>query len=205
MGRSLGDGGGGGAGDDLERGRLPAVCAKTGVPCDGLVKDTLAGRCRAGCRRCASCRRPYFVGRAYTARRLEVGSRSRRTASSGSGGWCGRVDRAGAGARRVLGRVLRRGDRRGARARARGSSPTSASSTSAIRCGSAAGRAAATDVVILTRIHPEFAPRCVRAVRAGRVGPCCRRLLIGGFVACPSLAEPAADAFRRVVERLGRG
>ena len=27
--------------DDLERGDLPAVCAKTGVPCDGLVRDTL--------------------------------------------------------------------------------------------------------------------------------------------------------------------
>src|SRR5438105_1694472 len=27
--------------DDLERGDLPAVCAKTGVPCDGLVRDSL--------------------------------------------------------------------------------------------------------------------------------------------------------------------
>ena len=27
--------------DDLERGDLPAVCAKTGKPCDGLVRDTL--------------------------------------------------------------------------------------------------------------------------------------------------------------------
>ena len=27
--------------DDLERGDLPMVCAKTGVPCDGLVKDRL--------------------------------------------------------------------------------------------------------------------------------------------------------------------
>src|SRR5436190_9986357 len=27
--------------DDLERGDLPAVCAKTGVECDGLVRDSL--------------------------------------------------------------------------------------------------------------------------------------------------------------------
>jgi hypothetical protein len=27
--------------DDLERGELPAVCAKTGVECDGLVRDSL--------------------------------------------------------------------------------------------------------------------------------------------------------------------
>ena len=27
--------------DDLERGDLPAVCAKTGVACDGLVRDSL--------------------------------------------------------------------------------------------------------------------------------------------------------------------
>jgi fatty acid desaturase len=27
--------------DDLERGDLPAVCAKTGVPCDDLVRDSL--------------------------------------------------------------------------------------------------------------------------------------------------------------------
>jgi hypothetical protein len=27
--------------DDLERGDLPAICAKTGVPCDGFVRDTL--------------------------------------------------------------------------------------------------------------------------------------------------------------------
>ena len=27
--------------DDLERGDLPAICAKTGEPCVGLVKDTL--------------------------------------------------------------------------------------------------------------------------------------------------------------------
>ena len=27
--------------DDLERGSIPAVCAKTGVACDGLVRDSL--------------------------------------------------------------------------------------------------------------------------------------------------------------------
>ena len=27
--------------DDLEQGDLPAICAKTGEPCVGLVKDTL--------------------------------------------------------------------------------------------------------------------------------------------------------------------
>jgi hypothetical protein len=58
--------------DDLERGDLPAVCAKTGEPCDGLVRDTLrvvpawvAALVYAGVF-------PFLILRLYTARRVEA-------------------------------------------------------------------------------------------------------------------------------------
>jgi hypothetical protein len=58
--------------DDLERGDLPAVCAKTGVPCDGLVRDTLrvvpawvAALVYAGVV-------PFLVLRLYLSRRVEA-------------------------------------------------------------------------------------------------------------------------------------
>ena len=58
--------------DDLERGDLPAVCAKTGVPCDGLVKDNLrvvpawvAALVYAGVV-------PFLVLRLYFSRRVEA-------------------------------------------------------------------------------------------------------------------------------------
>jgi len=57
---------------DLERGDLPAVCAKTGVACDGLVKDTLRVVPRWVSALAVLLIVPYLVGRLYTARKLEV-------------------------------------------------------------------------------------------------------------------------------------
>jgi hypothetical protein len=58
--------------DDLERGNLPAVCAKTGVPCDGLVRDSLrvvpawvAALVYAGVV-------PFLILRLYFSRRVEA-------------------------------------------------------------------------------------------------------------------------------------
>lgn len=58
--------------DDLERGDLPAVCAKTGVPCDGLVRDTLrvvppwvAALVYAGVV-------PFLIIRLYVSRRVDA-------------------------------------------------------------------------------------------------------------------------------------
>jgi hypothetical protein len=58
--------------DDLERGDLPAVCAKTGVACVGLVRDTLrvvpawvAALIYAGAV-------PFLILRLYLARKVEA-------------------------------------------------------------------------------------------------------------------------------------
>ena len=58
--------------DDLERGDLPAVCAKTGVPCDGLVRDALrvvpawvAALVYAGVV-------PFLILRLYVSRKVEA-------------------------------------------------------------------------------------------------------------------------------------
>ena len=58
--------------DDLERGNLPVVCAKTGVRCDGLVRDSLrvvpawvAALVYAGVV-------PFLILRLYFARRVEA-------------------------------------------------------------------------------------------------------------------------------------
>jgi purine-cytosine permease-like protein len=58
--------------DDLEQGALPAICAKTGVPCDGLVKDTLRVIPRWVPPLAILLIVPYFVARAYTSRRIEA-------------------------------------------------------------------------------------------------------------------------------------
>ena len=57
---------------DLESGDLPAVCAKTGVACDGLVKDTLRVVPRWVSALAILLLVPYLVGRLYTGRKLEV-------------------------------------------------------------------------------------------------------------------------------------
>jgi hypothetical protein len=58
--------------DDLEHGHLPAVCAKTGAPCDGLVRDSLrvvpawvAALVYAGVV-------PFLILRLYFSRRVEA-------------------------------------------------------------------------------------------------------------------------------------
>lgn len=58
--------------DDLERGDLPAICAKTGEPCVGLVKDTLWAVPRWVSASAAFAIVPYYLGRRWVGRRLEV-------------------------------------------------------------------------------------------------------------------------------------
>lgn len=58
--------------DDLEQGELPAVCAKTGEPGPGLVKDALRVVPRWVSALAVLAIVPYYVGRAYASRRLEV-------------------------------------------------------------------------------------------------------------------------------------
>jgi len=58
--------------EDLERGHLPAVCAKTGEPCDVPVKDTLRVVPRWVSALAVLAVVPYFVARAYTSRRIEA-------------------------------------------------------------------------------------------------------------------------------------
>ena len=58
--------------DDLERGDLPAVCAKTGEPCETLVKDTVRVVPRWVSPLVFLFVFPYFIGRAYTSRSIEA-------------------------------------------------------------------------------------------------------------------------------------
>ena len=58
--------------DDLEQGNLPAICALTGVPCDDLVKDTLRVVPRWVPPLAVLLIVPYLVGRAYASRKIEV-------------------------------------------------------------------------------------------------------------------------------------
>jgi hypothetical protein len=58
--------------DRLERGDLPFVCAKTGVPCEVFVKDRLNVVPRWVPPLAVLLIVPYFVARTYTARNLSV-------------------------------------------------------------------------------------------------------------------------------------
>lgn len=58
--------------EDLEDGNLPAVCAKTGVPCESLVKDTLRVVPRWVSALAILLIVPYYLARPYTARRIEA-------------------------------------------------------------------------------------------------------------------------------------
>ncbi len=58
--------------EDLEEGNLPAVCAKTGVPCDGLVKDTLRVVPRWVSALAVLLIVPYYLARPYTSRKIEA-------------------------------------------------------------------------------------------------------------------------------------
>ena len=58
--------------DDLERGDLPEICAKTGVPCDVFVKDRLRVVPRWVPPLAVLLIVPYFVARAYAGHSIEV-------------------------------------------------------------------------------------------------------------------------------------
>jgi fatty acid desaturase len=58
--------------EHLERGNLPRVCAKTGVACDVLVKDRLRVVPRWVPPLAVLLIVPYFVARAYSSRNIEV-------------------------------------------------------------------------------------------------------------------------------------
>jgi hypothetical protein len=58
--------------DDVEQGHLPAVCAKTGVPCDGLVEDTLQVVPRWVSALAILLVVPYYLARPYTSRKIEA-------------------------------------------------------------------------------------------------------------------------------------
>jgi hypothetical protein len=58
--------------DRLERGDLPLVCAKTGVPCEVFVKDRLKVVPRWVPPLALLLIVPYFVARTYTGRNLNV-------------------------------------------------------------------------------------------------------------------------------------
>jgi hypothetical protein len=57
---------------DLEQGDLPAVCAKTGVPCDRLVEDTLRVVPRWVSALAVLLIVPYYLARPYTSRKIEA-------------------------------------------------------------------------------------------------------------------------------------
>ena len=58
--------------DDLERGDLPAVCAKTGVPCEGLIKDNLRVVPAWVAALVYAAVVPFLVLRLYFSRRVEA-------------------------------------------------------------------------------------------------------------------------------------
>ena len=151
--------------DDLERGDLPAVCAKTGVPCDGLVKDNLrvvpawvAALVYAGVV-------PFLVLRLYFSRRVEARlpispARVQRIRSLVRASWIAVVLAAAGLASALFGSgavgavallvgvvaylgIMAAGD--------------------LLWVGAIASRRP--DVVILSRVHPEFARRSRRTTR----------------------------------------
>ena len=143
--------------DDLERGDLPAVCAKTGDPCDGLVRDTLrvvpawvAALVYAGVV-------PFLILRLYASRRVEAKlpiapARVRRIRGLVRGAWIAMVVGAAGLASAIFG------------AGAIGVVALLAGLVAYLAIvfvgdllwlGAIASRR--TDVVILTRVHPEFA------------------------------------------------
>ena len=155
--------------DDLQGGDLPPVCAKTGVPCDGLVRDTLrvvpawvAALVYAGVL-------PFLILRLYTARKVEAKlpiapARVQRIRGLVRAAWIAMVVAAaglasaifGAGAVGVLALIvgavaylgiMLMGD--------------------LLWLGGIATKRA--DVVILTRVHPEFA-RALAEQYAARAG-----------------------------------
>jgi hypothetical protein len=143
--------------EDLERGDLPAICAKTGVECDGLVRDTLrvvpgwvAALVYAG-------GVPYLILRLYFSTRVEA-----------------RIPVAPARVQRIRGLVRAAWVAVALAAAGLGSAPFGAGPVAAVALlvgvvgyvaivlagdllwvGAIASRRP--DVVTLTRVHPEFA------------------------------------------------
>jgi hypothetical protein len=58
--------------DELELGELPAVCAKTGVPCAGLVRDSLRVVPRWVSALAILLIVPYYLARPYASRTIEA-------------------------------------------------------------------------------------------------------------------------------------
>ena len=193
--------------DDLERGDLPAICAKTGVPCDGLVKDTLRVVPRWVSPLAILLIVPYFVARAYAvaAHRGEA-ARSRRTRMER----IRRLVRVAWIALVVAAAGLRR----------RCSSARAWSALVAFVAGLVAylvivyvgdqmwvgaRPSRRDDVVILTRVHPEFARALAEQYADGSSARAAARLLSRVGLGVAELAQPGADPLGRVVERFGRG
>jgi hypothetical protein len=152
--------------DDLERGDLPAVCAKTGEPCDGLVRDTLrvvpawvAALVYAGVV-------PFLILRLYLSRRVEAKlpiapARVRRIRGLVRAAWVAMVVGAaglasaifGAGAIGVLALLA-----------GLGVYVATVFVGDLLWLGAIASRRP--DVVILTRVHPEFARALARQYEA---------------------------------------
>jgi hypothetical protein len=142
--------------DDLEAGNLPSVCAKTGVECDGLVRDSL----RVAPRWVAALAYtvvPFLILRLYFSRRVEAKlpiapARVQRIRTLVRGAWIAMVAAAaglassifGAGAVGILALLI------GAVAYV-----TIVFVGDLFWVGGVASRRA--DVVFLTRVHPNFA------------------------------------------------
>ncbi len=148
--------------DDLEAGNLPPVCAKTGVACDGLVRDSLRAVPAWVAASVWVLVVPFLILRLYFSRRVEAKlpvapARVQRIRTLVRGAWIAMVVAAaglassifGAGAVGVLALLI------GAVAYV-----TIVFVGDLFWVGGVASRRA--DVVILTRVHPEFA----RALRA---------------------------------------
>jgi hypothetical protein len=159
--------------DDLEAGNLPAVCAKTGVECDGLVRDSLRVVPRWVAASVWALVVPFLILRLYFGRRVEAKlpiapARVQRIRSLVRGAWIAMVVAAaglasaifGAGGVGVLALLA------GAIAYV-----TIVFVGDLLWVGGVASRRA--DVVILTRVHPEFA----RALAAQYDGAGRRRAL----------------------------
>jgi hypothetical protein len=116
--------------DDLERGDLPAICAKTGVPCDSLVRDTIRVVPPWVAALIYAAVVPFLVVRLYVSRRVEAKlpiapGRVQRIRTLVRAAWIAMVIGAAGLASAVFG------------------------------AGAIASRRP--DVVILTRVHPAFA------------------------------------------------
>ena len=143
--------------DDLERGDLPFVCAKTGVPCDGLVKDRLRVVPAWVAALVWVAVVPFLILRLYWSKRVEAKlpiapARVQRIRSLVRGAWIAMVVGAAGLASAVFGAGAV-----GALALLVGivSYIAIVAAGDLLWVGAVASRRP--DVVILTRVHPDFA------------------------------------------------